>query len=82
MPRNKRDKLMTVPEVAAFFKVTPGTVRLWITREKNPLPAIKGNNGRWKVYRSDMEALAQKMYGEDEHPDPNRQVLPNLQETA
>lgn len=59
------DDLMTVGEIAKMFKVKPATVRLWIRRPVNPLPAVKvGDHGHYRVRRHAVESLAQTKYGD------------------
>lgn len=57
------DQLMKVSDVAKMFDVTPATVREWI--KDGLLPAIKIGNGHyWRVYASEVTALAERKYGE------------------
>jgi excisionase family DNA binding protein len=57
------DPLMKVSDVAKIFDVTSATVRVWI--KDGILPAIKIGNGHyWRVYTSEVTALAQRKYGE------------------
>ena len=57
----KRDpNLMNVHEAAAFFGVTPYTIREWLKTGK-----LKGTKpGKsWRIHRADAHALAQATYG-------------------
>lgn len=55
------DPLLSSDTVAKMFDVTGYTMREWCKAGK-----IKGRkvNGRWKIQRSDAQALANEMYGE------------------
>jgi excisionase family DNA binding protein len=58
------DRLMKVSDVAEIFDVTSATVRVWIA--EGILPAIKIGNGHyWRVYASEVTALAERKYGHD-----------------
>ncbi len=51
--------VLTVTEVAKAFGVDVHTVKAWIERRRNPLPAIDGKkagkkNAKYKVYITDL----------------------------
>ena len=53
---------MKVEEVAEFFELTPATIREWCRTGK--LPAVRPGRD-WKILRTDVEAYAQREYGEN-----------------
>jgi len=53
---------MKVEEVAEFFELTPATIREWCRTGK--IPATRPGRD-WKILRSDVEAYAQREYGEN-----------------
>lgn len=64
MPRKKRDpNMMNVHEAAAFFGVTPYTIREWCRTGR--LPASKPGKA-WRIQRRDAHALAQTNYGSED----------------
>jgi excisionase family DNA binding protein len=56
------DKLLTVPQVAGVFQVTPYTVRQWLRDGK--LKGIRPANGPWRIPESAVQEFANEKYGE------------------
>jgi excisionase family DNA binding protein len=49
---------LTLDEVAELLSVSVDTVRNWINRKKDPLPAFKIGR-EWRVQREDLEKFIQ-----------------------
>lgn len=50
---------LTVDEIAEMLQVSIDTVRNWINRKKDPLPAFKLGR-EWRVERADLERFIQE----------------------
>jgi excisionase family DNA binding protein len=64
-------KWLSVAEVAEELGLSDDTIRNWVNRKKNPLPAIK--TGRdWRIKREDLDKFLDHMKNvredEDEKP--------------
>jgi excisionase family DNA binding protein len=64
-------KWLSVAEVAEELGLSDDTIRNWVNRKKNPLPAIK--TGRdWRIKREDLDIFLEHMKNvredEDEKP--------------
>jgi len=56
------DKILTVPEVARYLKVSRTTVWRWCSEGK--LPAFKVGRG-WRIHRSEIEKIVGTSLGDD-----------------
>jgi excisionase family DNA binding protein len=64
-------KWLSVAEVAEELGLSDDTIRNWVNRKKNPLPAIK--TGRdWRIKREDLDIFLEHMKNvrEDENEKP------------
>ena len=50
---------LTTEEIAEMLQVSIDTVRSWINRKKNPLPAFKIGR-EWRVERKDLDEFIQQ----------------------
>jgi excisionase family DNA binding protein len=55
------DKWLLVSDVADELKISIDTVRNWINRKKNPLPAVKAGRD-WRIKREDLDKFLEKSY--------------------
>jgi excisionase family DNA binding protein len=66
------DKILTVPQVAAYLKVSRTTVWRWCNEGR--LPAFRAGHG-WRIHRTDVEHMVGQPL--DEISDRRRPVLPS-----
>jgi excisionase family DNA binding protein len=60
------DKILTVPEIAEYLRVSRTTVWRWCNEGK--LPAFKVGR-HWRVHRSEFEKLVGQTFGEQHEPE-------------
>jgi len=56
---NPKDRLLTVPEVAEYFRVDPESIRRWL-REGRLLGINLGRAAGWRIKISDVEAFVEE----------------------
>lgn len=54
---NEMDEILTIQEVARYFKLSPTTIWRWCTAGK--LPAFRVGRG-WRVHRSEVEMIVER----------------------
>ena len=61
------DKILTVPEIAEYLKVSRTTVWRWCVEGK--LPAFKAGRS-WRVHRSEVERIVGRALGQTDNEKP------------
>lgn len=61
-PDTADDFLLTVPEVARFFNVTPYTIRVWLSDGK--LKGSKPGGKYWRIELKEVRRLAKEKYSD------------------
>jgi len=58
-----KDELLTVPEVAAHFKVTPEAVRRWLRQGRIKGIRLGGDKTGWRIRESEVERFLAEREG-------------------
>ncbi len=62
LAEQRRAELMTVPEVAEYFRVNEETVRRWIRAGELPVLNL-GRKAGYRIRRNDLESFMERRYG-------------------
>ena len=73
------DPWMTVAEIAEELRLSPATVRSWVSQGR--LPATRAGRRKWLVRRSDIERMTSQNQLEYDPSHPDAQVIPETIET-